>query len=109
MTERLVVAAALTAALFAVFDAKRSWSALFAVRFVLFGLLSWTVLGWTLSTRVAPEAFPFELAASECLMLQLGAVLLGAASFAAARGRGGLVPGAAFGLIASAVGWCASR
>lgn len=42
-------------------------------------------------------------------MLQLASVALGAAAFAAARGRSGLAAGAAFGLIASAVGWCASR
>ncbi|MBI3566409.1 MAG: hypothetical protein HY079_14540 [Elusimicrobia bacterium] len=37
------------------------------------------------------------------------AVLLGAAAFGAAGGRGRARLGAAFGLLASAVGWCASR
>ncbi len=56
-----------------------------------------------------PDAFPLELLSSQALALQLASVVLGAAAFAAARGRSGLAAGAAFGLIASAVGWCASR
>ncbi|MDD5304973.1 MAG: hypothetical protein PHS14_17890 [Elusimicrobia bacterium] len=79
------------------------------MRLVLFGLLSWVSLGWTVNVRLFPDAFPLELPASEALQLQLGSVLLGAAAFAAARGRRGLAAGAAFGLISSAVGWCASR
>ena len=59
--------------------------------------------------RLFPDAFPLELPASEALKLQLASVALGGAAFAAARGRSGLMAGAAFGLIASAVGWCASR
>ena len=79
------------------------------VRLVLFGLLSWVLLGWTVSVRLFPDAFPLPLPASDALALQFGAVLLGAAAFCAALGRRGLLSGAAFGLIASAVGWCASR
>lgn len=56
-----------------------------------------------------PDAFPAELPASAALGLQLASVALGVAAFAAARGRRGLAAGAAFGLIASAAGWCASR
>ncbi len=56
-----------------------------------------------------PDAFPLELSSSDALALQLSSLVLGAAAFAAARGRQGLAAGAAFGLIASAVGWCASR
>lgn len=59
--------------------------------------------------RLFPDAFPLELSASSALGLQAGAVALGAAAFAAARGRRGLAEGVAFGLIVSAVGWCASR
>jgi len=109
LTERLALAAALTAALFAVFEGRRSWSAPFAVRLCLFGLLSWCALGWTVSVRPFPDAFPLELPASRALSLQICSVALGAAAFAAARGRGGLAAGAAFGLLASFAGWCASR
>jgi len=109
LIERLVVSAALTAALFSIFDSKRSSNAPSIVRLVLFGLLSWFSLGWTLSVRPFPDAFPLELRASQALTLQFAGVALGAAAFAAARGRGGLAAGAAFGLIAAFVGWCASR
>jgi len=109
LIERALVAAALTAGLFFVFDSRRSWTAPFLARVTLFGLLSWVLMGWTFSERLFPDAFPVELPASEALGLQLSAVVLGAAAFAAARGRGGLAAGAAFGLIASALGWCASR
>lgn len=80
-----------------------------AARLVLFGALSWVSLGWTVSARLFPDAFPLELSPADALSLQLASVALGAAAFAAARGRGGLAAGAAFGLISSAVGWCASR
>ncbi len=109
MIERLALAAALTAALFAVFEGRRSWSAPFAVRLVLFGLLSWCALGWTVSVRPFPDAFPLELPASRALSLLIASVALGAAAFGAARGRGGLAAGAAFGLLASFTGLCASR
>lgn len=79
------------------------------MRLFLFGSLSWVCLGWTVSVRLFPDAFPLELPASEGLGLLLGSTVLGAAAFAAARGRGGLLPGIAFGLLSSAVGWCASR
>ncbi|MEQ1918691.1 MAG: hypothetical protein ABL955_05785 [Elusimicrobiota bacterium] len=79
------------------------------MRLVLFGSLSWVCLGWTVSVRMFPDAFPLELPASDALGLQLASVMLGSAAFAAARGRQGLAAGAAFGLIASAIGWCASR
>jgi hypothetical protein len=59
--------------------------------------------------RLFPDAFPLELSSADALALQLGSVALGAAAFAAARGRGGLAAGAAFGLVSSAIGWCASR
>ncbi len=109
MTERLIVATALTASLFFVFDLKRSWTAPLPARLILFGLLSWVCLGWTVNTRLFPDAFPLELPASSAIALQLGALVLGAAAFAAAQGRRGLAPGAAFGLIAAFIGWCASR
>ena len=67
------------------------------------------MLGWTLSVRRFPDAFPLELPAADALALQVSSLVLGAAAFGAARGRSGLASGAAFGLIASAVGWCASR
>ncbi len=79
------------------------------VRLVLFGSLSWVCLGWTVSVRLFPDAFPLELPASEALGLLIGSTILGAAAFAAGRGRGGLLPGAAFGLLSAAAGWCASR
>ncbi len=109
MTGRAVVAAALTAALFWVCDSRRSWRAPFLVRFLLFGLLSWVSLGWTVNTRLFPDAFPLELSVLGALRLQVASVLLGAAAFAAALGRRGLVAGAAFGLLSSTAGWCASR
>ena len=59
--------------------------------------------------RVFPDAFPSELALSQALALALGSVILGAAVFAWARGRRGFSAGAAFGLLASATGCCASR
>lgn len=59
--------------------------------------------------RLFPDAFPLELPASEGLGLLLGSTVLGAAAFAADRGRGALIPGLAFGLLSSAVGWSASR
>ena len=59
--------------------------------------------------RLSPDAFPLELPAADALKLAAGSVLLGAAAFAAARGREGLAAGAAFGLLSAAVGWCASR
>lgn len=79
------------------------------MRLVLFGLLSWACLGWTVSVRLYPDAFPLELPASTALELALYSVFLGAAAFASARGRSGLAAGTAFGLVASAVGLCASR
>ncbi len=109
MTERIVVAAALTAALFSVCDSKNSWKAPFVVRFILFGLLSWVALGWTRSVRLFPDAFPLELSAADALALQLGSLVLGAAAFSAALGRRGLVAGVVFGLLSSTAGWCASR
>ncbi len=90
-------------------DRPKEWKAPFALRALLTGALSWTVIGWTSSVRLFPDAFPLELPASTALALQLGSVVLGAAAFAAARGRRGLAAGAAFGLFASAAGWCASR
>jgi len=99
----------LTAGFFWVFESKRSWSAPFGLRLLLFAALSWVCLGWTETVRLFPDAFPLELSAADALALQLGSVALGAAAFAAARGRQGLLPGAAFGLISSAIGWCASR
>ncbi|MDP3541063.1 MAG: hypothetical protein Q8T11_01190 [Elusimicrobiota bacterium] len=79
------------------------------MRLILFGSLSFVCLGWTVSVRLFPDAFPLELPSSEALGLLLSSTVLGAAAFAAARGRDGLVPGLAFGLLSSAVGWCASR
>ncbi|MBI5246535.1 MAG: hypothetical protein HY923_05095 [Elusimicrobia bacterium] len=79
------------------------------MRLFLFGLLSWYALGWTKNVRLFPDAFPLELTAGRALRLLLGTVLCAPAAFAAARGRRGLVPGAAFGFLAAAVGACASR
>lgn len=59
--------------------------------------------------RLFPDAFPLELPASQAFWLLLGSTVLGAAAFAAGRGRGALLHGAAFGLLSAAVGWCASR
>jgi hypothetical protein len=109
LIERLIIAVALTAGLFWIFDSRSSWKAPLTVRLILFFLLSYISLGWTSNVRLFPDAFPLELPANEALGLQLATTVLGAAAFAAARGRRGLAAGAAFGLIASAVGWCASR
>lgn len=79
------------------------------MRLFLFGSLSFVCLGWTVSVRLFPDAFPLELPPSEALGLLLGSTVLGAAAFAAARGRGALLHGAAFGALASTAGWCASR
>lgn len=79
------------------------------MRLFLFGSLSWVCLGWTVSVRLFPDAFPLELPPSEALGLLLGSAVLGPAAFAAARGRGALIPGLAFGVLSAAVGWCASR
>jgi len=109
LIERGIVAAALTAGLFWIFDSRSPLKAPFPVRLILTGFLSWMALGWTVNVRLFPDAFPVELPANEALGLQLASTALGAAAFAAWRGRRGLAEGAAFGLIASAVGWCASR
>lgn len=107
--ERFFVSAALAATFLASTDGKRSWKAPWIVRLSLFFGLSWFSLGWTVSVPSFPDVFPLELPASRALALQLATVCLGAAAFAAARGRGGLAAGAAFGLVSSFTGWCASR
>ncbi len=109
MTERLIVAAALTAGLLVLLERPKEWKAPFFIRLVLTALLSWGVLGWSENVRQFPDAFPLELPASMALRLQLLTVVLGMGAFAAAFGRRGVFAGAAFGLISSAVGWCASR
>ncbi|MBI4061475.1 MAG: hypothetical protein HY403_08605 [Elusimicrobia bacterium] len=109
MIERLVVSAGLAAVLLVLLDRPRPSPSPLPVRLLLTGLLSWAALGWTANVRRFPDAFPLELPAGSALALQSGVVILGAAAFAAARGRGGLAAGAVFGLSASAIGWCASR
>jgi hypothetical protein len=76
---------------------------------VLLVLLAWTLLGWTVSTRVFPESFPSPLPPLEAFFLQGAGLFLGAVAFAVAGGRGRARLGAVFGLILSAIGWCASR
>ncbi|HEX4047630.1 MAG TPA: hypothetical protein VH309_07340 [Elusimicrobiota bacterium] len=71
--------------------------------------LSWVLLAWTRSATIVPDVFPLELAPARALALQAAGLLLGAAAFAAAGGRGRARLGAAFGLAMSAIGWCASR
>lgn len=56
-----------------------------------------------------PNPFPDELSPLTAIALQAGGLVLGAAAFAAAGGRGRARLGAAFGLAISAIGWCASR
>jgi hypothetical protein len=109
LAERLVLSALLTAAFFFLFEDKRSWKAHWALRAVLFALLSWYSLGWTRSVRLYPDAFPLELGLSRAIVLSAGAVVTGMAAFAASRGRGGLLPGAVFGFAASLSGAFASR
>lgn len=111
MIERALCAAGLTAALFWVFERRKDSPppAAASLRLPLFALLSWCALGWTESVRLFPDAFPSELDPGRAIDLQVGSLLFGAAAFAAARGRRGLAPGAAFGLIAAGLGWCASR
>ena len=58
---------------------------------------------------IVPDVFPLELEPAQALALQTAGLLLGAAAFAAAGGWGRARLGAAFGLTASAIGWCASR
>ncbi|MFZ8439374.1 hypothetical protein ACO1M2_13355, partial [Staphylococcus aureus] len=65
------------------------------------------VMTWTRADRLFPDAYPAELTAVEALRLQGLGLLLGAAVFSAAGRRARV--GAAFGLLASALGWCASR
>jgi hypothetical protein len=67
------------------------------------------VLLWTRSVIQYPDVFPMELSPERALGLQASGVVLGAAAFAAAGGRGSARLGAAFALILSALGWCASR
>ena len=95
--------------MFFIFESWRGWKASVVVRLILFALLAWVSLGWTRNMRLDLDAFPLELSTGLALELQLGAVILGAAAFAAAIGRRGLVSGAAYGLIVSAIGWCSSR
>ncbi len=58
---------------------------------------------------IVPDVFPLELEPAQALALQTAGLILSAAAFAAAGGRGRARLGAAFGLTASAIGWCASR
>ncbi len=109
MTERLIIAAALAAAMIALLERFRDRQAPFSARLLLTGLLSWTALGWALNVRVDSETFPLTLTSAHAAGLQISGILLGAATFAMARGRRGLATGAFFGLIASFIGWCASR
>lgn len=105
----MVVSALLALGLFFVFEDKRSWKAPWPARALCYALFSWYALGWTRNLRLYPDAFPLELSLGRAAVLTAGSVVCGAAAFAASRGRGGLLAGAAFGLLASAAGWCASR
>ena len=111
MIERLVLSAALTVAFYLALEERGEElsPARTAGRVALLAVLAWASLGWTRSVRLFPDAFPLELPAYDALWLQLGGALAGAAAFGFARGRRGAALGAAFGLIASATGFCASR
>jgi hypothetical protein len=69
--------------------------------------LSWVLMTWTRNDLQFPDTFPRELPPLDVLKLQALGLILGAAAFAAAGNRARA--GAAFGLLASAIGWCASR
>ncbi len=58
---------------------------------------------------LVPDVFPLEFEWVQALALQMAGLLLGVAAFSAAGGRGRARLGAAFGLVMSAIGWCASR
>lgn len=66
-------------------------------------------MSWTRNATVVPDVFPREWSPAEALGLQAAGLILGAAAFAAAGGRGRARLGAAFGLAMSAIGCCAAR
>ncbi|MFI5347800.1 MAG: hypothetical protein ACHQ51_15625 [Elusimicrobiota bacterium] len=110
LLERSFLTAALTVALwFLLAPSEENGRARTAAAGLLLALLCWTLMGWTDSVRLFPDAFPQELPLSTAVALEFAGLILGAAAFAAARGRGNARLGAAFGLTMSALGWCASR
>lgn len=64
---------------------------------------------WTRDRTAFLDVFPLELEPLQALALQAAGLLLGAAAFACAGGKGRARLGASFGLVMSAIGWCASR
>jgi len=71
--------------------------------------LSASIVSWTHSLRVFPQAFPSELSARAALALAAALMLLGPATFAAARGLPAARLGAVFGLVLACVGYSSSR
>ena len=76
---------------------------------LLLAALSWVLLAWTRDVTMYPDVFPLEIQPLQALGLQAAALALGAAAFACAGGKGRARLGASFGLVMSAIGWCASR